>query len=374
MVWKWLAPTEIYFGRNAIRENGEVFKGLGKKALVVTGRGGSARRNGSLEDVLDVLDSFSMEWEVFDKVEPNPSVSTVRTGAGIARKLGADFVVGIGGGSPMDTAKAIAVLAINDLSDEDLFAVKFDRALPVAAVPTTAGTGSEVTPYSILTWPEIENKKNLASSIIFPQAAFLDPGYTEGLPFDITADTAVDAFSHAFESYFTMKANSLSDAVAREAMRILGPELAALAREEIPSYERREKLLYGSLLAGLAISQTGTSIPHAVGYCFTYFKNVPHGRANGMVLPCYAEFNWGKTGHPKLQEAFSVSSFGSLEEFAFVIKKLVGRPPECSAEEREKFLDIFSQARGIANNLVKPTEEELAVMLRETLENGPSYA
>ena len=158
MNWQWLVPTKVFYGDEVIINNASVLKGLGKKAMIVTGQGGSAKRNGSLSDVTEALESMNIKWELFNAVEANPSIETIHKGADFAKNHEVDFVIGIGGGSPLDAAKAIAVLALNDVSDEELFALKFDNVLPIVAIPTTAGTGSEVTPYSIITYPADRTK------------------------------------------------------------------------------------------------------------------------------------------------------------------------------------------------------------------------
>lgn len=340
---------------------------LGKKAFVVCGQGGSARRNGALNDVQQVLSAAHIDWAVYDEVQSNPEVQAMREAAFHAQKERADFVIGIGGGSPLDAAKAIAVLACNSLSDEDLFNNRFKSALPLAAVPTTAGTGSEVTQYSILTYPAINSKKSIASTLLFPQVALLDPAYTRSLPQDVTIDTAVDAFSHVFEAYLTVRHSPMSDVLAREAMFLLGGLLRELGGEQgVPDDAVRYQLLYTSMLAGAVISQTGTSIPHALGYSFTYFKGTPHGRANGYILPALAWFLDGK-GEARAMQALEIAGFKGLLDFTQTMQKLTGSVPLLSEEEKQTFLTICSQAKNLRNSLVKPSFEELQALLEQVV-------
>lgn len=367
MTWNWLSPTNIFFGSGAITEKHNKMKVLGTRALIVTGQGGSADRNGSLKDIYQALADCAISWEIFREVEANPSVETVRRGAKFARETGADFIIGVGGGSPLDASKAIAVLAKNDITDEDLFAARFNTALPIVAVPTTAGTGSEVTPYSILTYHAIENKKSIFSPLIIPAIAYIDPAYTQDIPLNITIDTAVDAYSHALEGYLAVKSNPISDLLAREALRISGAELKLLASGTSPNPESRKALLYASTLAGLVISQTGTSIPHAMGYPFTYFKGVPHGRANGMLMPAYLGFTLRNTDNPRVREALQCSGFDGLQDFTELMRELCGPAPYCSDSEQIRFIEICSQAKNIRNNIVRPSHEDLKTILRESL-------
>lgn len=367
MTWQWFSPTRIIFGSEAVMQGSDFLKAAGNRTLIVTGKGGSARRNGSLEDICRVLDQQSIHWELFAEVEANPGIDTIRKGAQAARSSQADFIIGIGGGSPLDAAKAIAILAVNDISNQDLFDLRFRRVLPIVALPTTAGTGSEVTPYSIITYPEVENKKSIASPLIAPVLALNDPKYTEGLPLEVTLDTAVDAFTHVFEGYLSLKHSILSDRVAGEALCILGKELRNLAEGILPDSDSRSRLLYASTLAGMVISQTYTSIPHALGYCLTYFKDVSHGRANGLITPVFARFNLQNSDDPRTMEAIQIAGFATLEEFSSVFAALTGNPPECSEEELDHFADIASQVKNAANNVVIPDRKDIREMFRQSL-------
>lgn len=367
MSWQAYSFTNIHFGVNAMEDNHKALEGLGKKALIIIGQGGSARKNGALSDLCKALQQQSIAWKVFDQVEANPSIDTIRAGALMARECQADFIVGIGGGSPLDAAKAIAILAVNEIGNDELLNLQFGEVLPIAAIPTTAGTGSEVTPYSILTFPLLETKKNIASPKIIPRLAFLDPAYTSDLPRRVTVDTAVDAYSHALESYLAVRATPLSELYAREALSILGSQLKMLAAGEQPDLSQRTSLLYGSMLAGMAISTTGTSIPHAMGYYLTFFKGVTHGRANGMIMPAYMNFNLSQGTHPKIKETLPISGFDSFEQFQSIMYELCDQTPVCSPEEKQRFIEQTLQAKNLANNIVSPGREDLEYILEYML-------
>jgi alcohol dehydrogenase class IV len=368
MSWHASFPTQIYFGAHAVADNYAGLTALGKRALIITGQGGSARRTGALDDICRAMELLSIKWEVFDQVESNPSTETVRKGAIQAKTLKADFVIGIGGGSPLDAAKAIAILAKNELSNDELFTVQFNEVLPIVAIPTTAGTGSEVTPFSIITNATMEAKQRILSPRIIPQVAFLDPAYTMDLPARITVDTAVDAYSHALESYLCIKTTPFTELLALEGMRILGPELKSLsAKSENLSWKTREALLYGSLLGGMVISETGTTIPHTLGFALTYYKDIPHGRANGMIMPAFMYFNLRKSSNPKVMEAIRVSGFDDLNQFTRLMLELSGNPPSCSEKEKEIFIARTLAAKNIHNNIVSPDREDIINILEFVL-------
>jgi len=199
-------PTRIIAGKDCIIQNRDLFRSLGKKALIVTGAH-SAKRNGSLSDVITALEATGVSYFVFDKVMSNPTIACVYEGAEVARVNQCDMIIAIGGGSPMDAGKAIALLAAQEIAEENLFAGNYtDQVLPMAFVPTTAGTGSEVTQYAILTNDQAQTKTSIASDLLFPNVAFLDAKYTENLPTETTINTAIDALSHAVEGMLSVKA------------------------------------------------------------------------------------------------------------------------------------------------------------------------
>lgn len=368
MSWQSFLPGHIYFGTNVIKETPGIFQGLGSKALIVTGQGGSARRTGALDDIGQALQQLDIEWEIFDQVEANPSIATVRAGAQLAKSCGADFIIGLGGGSPMDASKVIAILALNEISDDALLKLQFGEVLPLVAIPTTAGTGSEVTAASIITFPERKAKLGIRDHKLLPRIAILDPVYTSFMPWQITADTAVDAYSHALESYLSVIATPMSDMHARAALEILGAQLIMLTQTQEVSMENREALLLGSLLAGMAISETRVTIPHLLGYSFTIYKDIPHGRANGMIMPAFMDFNLKNCAHPKVKQVWQISGIGGLEHFAQLMSKLCGPPPVCSEAERELFINRTIPNPSLANNLVAPTREDMSEILAKTLQ------
>lgn len=312
-MFQFFVPTNIIFGHGCIGEQYELFKRYGKRALVVTGRH-SAVRNGSLQAVGDACSRAGVEIVIFNEVESNPEIGCCRKGAALAAAEKVDFIIGIGGGSPLDAAKAIALIAANpELDDEAIFRGPYKPVLPIVAVPTTSGTGSEVTPYSILTLPEKQQKLSLAAPEIFPVCALLDPAFTEGIGIETTIDTAVDALSHLMEGFVSMKGNPVSDALALEGLAVLEAILPRL-RDGVSEADR-EDLMYASLLGGMVIAHTATTLLHGMGYPLTFFHHVPHGRANGILLAPYfralAEENPAKIN--LLLEALNLADLDELD-------------------------------------------------------------
>lgn len=286
-------PTSVITGRGCLRGGGAVLSRLGKRCLIVTGRS-AARRSGALGDLTAVLESEGIAYTVFDGIEQNPSYASCLSAAELARKTGAEFIVGVGGGSPLDAAKAVAVLATaSDPSPGALYSSCWETSpLPIVAIGTTAGTGSEVTPVAVITSPE-GLKKSLRAPSIYPTVAFGDATYTMSLSPDFTRSTALDALSHCLESYFNRTANDVSRLFAARGIGILLPLLERTAAcDKTPlTFSEREELYCASLYGGLAISVTGTAFPHALGYFLSEQYGVPHGNACAVYLEEFIRYN-----------------------------------------------------------------------------------
>lgn len=275
----------VIFGRGAVGKIGEAVAEIGLKgrALLVTGRR-FARTSGYLDKIRESLESSGFSVKVFEGVEPNPSVETVDRGARIAREANVDFVVGFGGGSAMDAAKAISVVASHGGKAEDYF---FDFAhepvkppvLPVVAIPTTCGTGSEVTKYSVIS--KGLEKRTILGEPITPVLSILDAETLRFAPRELIAHTVMDAVSHAVEAYFNKYATEFSDIFAVEALKIIFENFVKGYEGDL---DARERLLYGSMLAGLAINIPGTTAAHALGHYLTERYDIPHGLANALFL------------------------------------------------------------------------------------------
>ncbi len=337
MIFEFNMPVNLMFGNGVIKKNSEKFK-LGKKALIVTGRN-SARLSGAFDDISDVLFASGIEYVLFDKIVSNPNLAIVAEGTKFAKENNVDFIIAVGGGSPLDAAKAIAALYTNDIESIDLILKKLEKpSLPIIAVPTTSGTGSEVTQYSVLTIPSMKTKKSFASPWSFPKVAFADPRYTYSLPNGITIDTAFDAFSHLLESYYSKRSTLFNDVIAIEGIEAFAQCMENLKDNEITK-TTREKLMYASCLGGITISHTGTTLIHAMGYSLTYFRKFSHGRANAMIMAEYMKFNEASVPEKtkKVLNLLGFSGFDEVEDyFGFGNDKI----PVLSDEECKMFATL----------------------------------
>lgn len=359
-------PTRVFSGADCVVKDAASFKILGKKALIVTGKN-SAKVTGALADVESALSSQGLGYAVFDRVPPNPGFTEVREAAALARKEGCDFIVGIGGGSPLDAAKAIAVLATNDLTDEQLLTPPFFQApLPIAAIPTTAGTGSEVTQYAILTNDKLQTKSNVSHESVFPKLAFLDARYTLALPRHVTVNTALDALSHLTEGALANRGTPLSFSLALQGLSQLGPCLKFLSANAEAPLEWREKLLLASNVAGMVIAHTGTTAVHALGYSLTYFKDIDHGRANALTLGVYLTY-MGERHPEKVGTMLAALGLPDTAAFRALLDSLLGKREHLTDDEVAKFSSIAIGARNIANTPTPPDVREIARWYRVSL-------
>lgn len=270
----------LYKGVGCLREQYAAIQPLGRRALIVCGKSG-ARRSGALSDMTDALDKLSISYVVFDSIGPNPTLAMCDAARQAAPD--AELVVGIGGGSALDAAKAVAVLCRNPGLPPDAIYDTSLAALPLVCVGTTAGTGSEVDYSSVIT-DGAGRKHSFTNPAVMPAISYADPAYTCTMDLRQTVSTALDAFCHCCEAIFSGKATPLSDRYAEEGLELLLPQLARLAEESFDPNDLtlREPLLYGSVLAGRAICVAGTCYPHPAGYCLTEKTGLPHGAACGV--------------------------------------------------------------------------------------------
>lgn len=262
------------------------------RVLIVTDPG--ITKIGLLSGVLPTLSSAGIAVEVFDQVEADPPESVVLAAVEQAKAMQAELIIGFGGGSSMDVAKLVALLAHPNCTQtlQDIYGVGNARGqrLPLIQVPTTAGTGSEVTQIAIIT-TGATTKMGVVSPILLPDLALLDADLTLGLPAHVTAATGIDAMVHAIEAYTSkLKKNPLSDMLAREALRLLAGNLDAVVQDG-QNREARQAMLLGALLAGQAFANAPVAAVHALAYPLGGHFHIPHGLSNALVLPTVIEFN-----------------------------------------------------------------------------------
>jgi len=284
-------PGTITFGVGSIASLGDRLKAKNmNRALLLSDRGLEAA--GVVQQIEDILNAAGITYEKFLDVEPNPSSDTVMAAAKVIRDNKLECLICVGGGSPMDTGKAAAVMANNDGVPEDYAGMDLFKnpALPIVAIPTTAGTGSENTIFAVITDRKNNFKFSIVSSQLTPAIILLDPNLITKIPAHVAASTGMDALTHAVESYIGKGANPFSDAMGLKAMEFIGKYIRRFVanREDI---EAASGMMLGSTFAGLAFSNGYLGMAHAMAHPLGGFYNVPHGYANAILLPHALKFN-----------------------------------------------------------------------------------
>jgi len=284
-------PTQILFGVNAVKQLGEtVTKFGGRRVFLVADPG--LKKAGIIKQITAELKKAKIPFTLYDKVTPEPGLKLADQGAALAKKDKADCVVGVGGGSALDIAKAISILLTNGGKAEDylgLGKIKLS-GVPKIMIPTTAGTGAEVTFTAVFINEKTNSKGGMNGDPLYPDAAILDPALTLSLPPHVTAATGIDAFTHALEAFVSTGAHAISDMYALEAIDLISNNLR-LAYANGANLEARSAMLMGSLLGGKALATAGVGLVHAMAYPLGGMFNTAHGLANAVLLPYVVEYN-----------------------------------------------------------------------------------
>jgi len=352
---RFFVPTDIYIETDCVKNHAQNLIAVGTRALIMTGQH-SAGANGSLNDVTKALTAGDIPYLIFSEVEENPSTDTVGKAAQTAREFKADFIIGIGGGSAIDAAKAVALLLVNpDVNADDLHKAPSHplNHAPIVAVPTTCGTGSEATPVAIITNRKINLKKSIPH-VIFPVLALVDGKYLATAKKQLIVNTAVDALAHMVESILNVKSNLLNRMCPEYGLKLweeckdaliasvtannaaaqndTGNDAENAAPIDASLYE---KLMLTSTIAGMSIAQTSTAVPHGMSYDLTLSKGTPHGPAVGYFLAAYVEV-CAKFVPQDVEKILSLLGLKNIEEFDEMLRKLIGT---CivTREMRDKF-------------------------------------
>ncbi len=342
-----------YFGKGVISEVVTEVKGRGlNKALVVTDKG--LVKFGVSKKVTDLLDGASLSYEIYDDVKENPSVKTVQNGVDAYKAAGADYIIAIGGGSPIDTAKAIGIIINNpeyaDVVSLEGLAPTKNKSVPIIAVPTTAGTAAEVTVNYVITDEEKKRKFVCADPHDIPVVAIVDSEMTASMPKGLTAATGMDALTHAIEGYITPGAWEMTDMLHIKSIEIIARSLRK-AVENDP--EGREDMALGQYIAGMGFSNVGLGIVHSMAHSLGAFYDTPHGVANAILLPTVMEYNAECTDekYKDIAVAMGVDVTGmSQEEYRKAaidaVKKLsgdVGIPTDLKEIAKEEDIQALSE-------------------------------
>ena len=355
MANRFVLNETSYHGAGAIKDIATEAKGRGfKKAFVCSDP--DLMKFGVTKKVIDVLEGAGLDYEIYSNIKPNPTIENVQTGVEAFKKSGADYLIAIGGGSSMDTAKGIGIVIANpefeDIRSLEGVAPTKNKSVPIFAVPTTAGTAAEVTINYVITDVEKNRKMVCVDPKDIPVVAFVDPEMMSSMPKGLTAATGMDALTHAIEGYITAGAWELSDMFHLKAIEIISRSLRnAVANTP----EGRADMALGQYVAGMGFSNVGLGIVHSMAHPLGALYDTPHGVANAIILPTVMEYNAPATGekYREIARAMGVQGVDDMTQEEYrkaavdAVRKLsedVGIPADLKAIVKEEDIPFLAQS------------------------------
>lgn len=337
----FVIPNHTVVGTNVLGEAAPLLKKMGNKAFIVTGK--HVAVSDMMKQLTALLDENGIDCVIFDGITGEPTDTMIENGVEMLKSSGCDFIIGIGGGSPLDSAKAIAAMAVNEGSIADYNGKEITgEILPIAAIPTTAGTGSEATKFTVITDSEKGIKMLLKGDVLVPKLAIVDSSFTVGAPKSVTSATGLDALTHAVEAYTSRKAFSMTDTLAVSAVKRIMKYLPIAYREPDNSLAR-EQMSIAALEAGICINNSSVTIVHGMSRPIGALFHVPHGMSNAMLL----------------KECLSFAVSGAYEKFANLGRETgVASDSDSDETAAEKFIDSL---QNICDVCEIPTLEQYGI-------------
>lgn len=337
----FVIPNHTVVGTNVLGEAAPLLKKMGNKAFIVTGR--HVAVSDMMKQLTALLDENGIGCVIFDGITGEPTDTMIENGVEMLKSSGCDFIIGIGGGSPLDSAKAIAAMAVNEGGIADYNGKEITgEILPLAAIPTTAGTGSEATKFTVITDSEKGIKMLLKGDVLVPKLAIVDSSFTVGAPKSVTSATGLDALTHAVEAYTSRKAFSMTDTLAVSAVKRIMKYLPIAYREPDNSLAR-EQMSIAALEAGICINNSSVTIVHGMSRPIGALFHVPHGMSNAMLL----------------KECLSFAVSGAYEKFANLGRETgVASDSDSNETAAEKFIDSL---QNICDVCEIPTLEQYGI-------------
>lgn len=337
----FVIPNHTVVGTNVLGEAAPLLKKMGNKAFIVTGR--HVAVSDMMKQLTALLDENGIGCVIFDGITGEPTDTMIENGVEMLKSSGCDFIIGIGGGSPLDSAKAIAAMAVNEGSIADYNGKEITgEILPLAAIPTTAGTGSEATKFTVITDSEKGIKMLLKGDVLVPKLAIVDSSFTVGAPKSVTSATGLDALTHAVEAYTSRKAFSMTDTLAVSAVKRIMKYLPIVYKEPDNSLAR-EQMSIAALEAGICINNSSVTIVHGMSRPIGALFHVPHGMSNAMLL----------------KECLSFAVSGAYEKFANLGRETgVASDSDSDETAAEKFIDSL---QSICDVCEIPTLEQYGI-------------
>ena len=382
MANRFVLNETSYHGKGAIQEIATEVKGRGfKKAFVCSDP--DLLKFGVTKKVTDVLENAGIPYEIYSEIKPNPTIENVQTGVAAFKASGADCIIAIGGGSSMDTAKAIGIIIANpefaDVRSLEGVAPTKNKCVPIIAVPTTAGTAAEVTINYVITDAEKNRKMVCVDVHDIPVVAVVDPDMMSTMPKGLTAATGMDALTHAIEGYITKGAWAMSDMFHLKAIEIISKNLRGAVAN---TPEGREGMALGQYIAGMGFSNVGLGIVHSMAHPLGALYDAPHGVANAIILPTVMEYNAEATGekYRDIAKAMGVEGVDKMtlaearKAAVDAVKQLsadVGIPKDLKGIVKEEDLDFLAQSAMDdacrPGNPKDPTKEDIIALYKALL-------
>lgn len=381
-----IMPTRIVFGVGRVSEVGNITATFGKRVMLVTYKDMMGLED-TTEKVARSLKEAGLSIVGYPEVEPDPPTEIINQGAGLARKENIDVMIGLGGGSAIDTAKAIGVVAVNGGDAWDYMACnpnckRFSSAMPVVAIPTTSGTGSETTAVAVLTSKKVRSKGSIVNPSIFPKVAIVDPQLSSTMPSGLTASTGIDALGHAMEAFISKRRTPFVARMATEAISLIWNNLPT-AFEDGSNMLARANMAWASTLAGMMLAQSGVIGVHAVAQALGAHLNLPHGIGVAIATPVFLEYNRSEAGGKYIHLAKELGIGKELSEREEIIDEFINQVrnflkrfnmPE-GLKDRHKEIDqaslvenaMFNAPLSLANNPRKITYSDMEEIISEIL-------
>ena len=380
-VGEFYAPGKIIFGPGGLSQVGAEAKRLGSKVLIVLGKS-AMKKSGALDRLTHLLIENNLEYVIYENVPSDPTVEIIDTGTSLARKENCNLVIALGGGSVLDTGKAISAMVTNEGSVADYQEIegkgrKFQhKTLPFIAIPTTSGTGSEATKNAVITNTEFSLKKSIRDPMLIPEVALVDPELTLSLPPHITADCGGDALTQCIESYLGKKSQEITDALSLHAIGLIGKSLVKAVKDG-KNLEARKDMAMAALLSGLCLSNSGLGAVHALSHPLGVYYKIPHGLSCAVLLPYVMEYNLPVVTKKLAKIAQSLGEDISLLSETEAAQRAVERIKEILSQagiksnlseweiKKEDFSQLIKGAKGgsLNNNPRDTSDEDLIELL-----------
>ncbi len=365
-VFGFSLPTEIFFGIGALDNLNLEFSNRGwRSALVITDQG--IRQTGLLRKLEGVLKAAEVEYRVYDGVVPNPTVKVIEEATKLAKSFDSDVLIGFGGGSSLDAAKVVNILKTHGGT---VFDYEGGEAVPgpcgpLVAIPTTAGTGSEVTQFAVVSDPQRKVKMAIASKFITPDLAVVDPSLSASMPSKLTAATGMDALTHAIESMTSLAEQPITDILSLKAIELILENLPKAVQNGI-DLEARANMAFASLIAGISLSNSYVGVAHSIAHALGGLYDLPHGVCCALALPVAMEYNLAVKHHKygQIAEALGVSTPEESIERVRELNSEIGMPRGLKAMgvyegEIEKIAELALADGSTLFNPRQPTKADI---------------